>query len=178
MIKKIAPAIFSIGVLFFLFVLFWQQGPGPRITDISRQMEVDLNILDLHLVRGEQGKSLWELVSAEAGYLRDEDVLILTSPEITYFAGNDDGPLVIRAVHGRYDQTEEVIHLRESVRAEHHGMVVDSDKATYRADDSFILLENNVKFRGRGIMMESPVAHVFLDEDRVIALGGVSTRLH
>lgn len=177
MIKKLAPIIFSAAVLFVLFLTFWQRGPGPRLTDISHQMEVDMNIRDFSMIQGQEGRSSWELTSDNAGFLEDKNVLVLDNPVITYHTRNNSGPLVIRASQGMALQKENLVHLWPDVRAHHGEITVNSGKATYMGGENYILLEDNVIFRGRGIMVKSPEARVNLDLDQIVATGGVRTYL-
>ncbi len=177
MVRKLAPIFFSAAVLFVLFLTFWQRSPGPRLTEIRHQMEVDMNIRDFSLIQGQEGKSSWELLSDNAGFLEDKDVFVLDNPAITYHTRDNAGSLVIRASQGMVLQQENLVHLWPDVRADHGEITVNSDKATYVGGENYILLEDNVVFRGRGITVKSPEARFNIDQDQIVATGGVSTFL-
>lgn len=177
MIKRLAPVFFSAAVLFVLFLTFWQRTPGPRLTEIRHQMEVDMNIIDFSMVQGHEGEVQWELFSEDAGFLEDKDIFILDNPVITYHAGDGSGLMVIRASQGMVLQRENTVHLWPDVRADHGDLEVRSGKATYLGGENSILLEDDVFFRGRGITVRSPQARIKLDQELIISTGGVSTLL-
>jgi LPS export ABC transporter protein LptC len=177
MIRKFAPVVFSAAVLFFLFLTFWHKGPGSRLTEISLQMEVDMNIRDFSLVQGQEGRTSFELISDNAGFLDDKDVFVLDNPVVTYHGRNNTGPMVIRASQGMVLQQENRVYLWPDVRAHQGGIKASSGKATYMGQDNYILLEDGVVFTGRGITIKSPQAIVSLDDDRIVATGGVNTLL-
>jgi hypothetical protein len=178
MIKKLAPVFFSAAVLFVLFLAFWQRTPGPRLTEIRHQMEVDMNILELSMVQGHEGEVQWELFSEDAGFLEDTDVFILDNPVITYHTGDGSGLMVITASRGKVLQRENTIHLWPDVRADHGDLKVRANKATYVGGENSILLEEDVFFRGRGVTVRSPEARIMLDRELIISTGGVSTLLN
>jgi LPS export ABC transporter protein LptC len=175
MLKKLAPIFFSAAVLFVLFLAFWQRTPGPRLTEIIHQMEVDMNILEFSMVQGHEGNMSWELFSDNAGYLEDKDIFFLDNPVITYHTRDDSGTMVVRASQGMVLQQENIVHLWPDVRADHGDIEVSSDKATYVGGDNHILLEDNVFFNGRGVTVKSPKAKINLDDELIISSGGVST---
>ncbi|MFP4083350.1 MAG: LPS export ABC transporter periplasmic protein LptC [Desulfonatronovibrio sp.] len=178
MIKKFTPILFSVAVLFILFVIFWQRGPGPSLTRINQEMEMDMNIRDFNLIQGREDKSRWELASDNAGFLKDQEVFTLDNPVITYHNQDDSDPLVVSASQGKAFQKEGIVHLWPDVQAEQNGIKVNSEKATYKGDNGFVLLEGNVIFSGKGVMVNSPEARINLDNNRITAVGGVKTRLN
>lgn len=177
MIKKFTPILFSITVLFILFVIFWQRGPGPSLTRINQEMDMDMNIRDFSLIQGRKDKSRWELKSDNAGFLKDQEVFTLDNPVITYHKPDDSRPLVVSSSRGKAFQKENIIRLWPDVQAEQNGIKVNSEKATYMGKDGFVLLEGNVIFSGRGVRVNSPEARINLDNNRITATGGVKTRL-
>ncbi len=177
MIRKFVPMFFSAAVLSLLFLIFWQKNPTPRFTDPGHQMEVDMNIQDFSLVQGQEGKTSWELISDNAGFLKDNDVFVLDNPVITYHSRNNSGTMVVRASQGMAIQKDNIVHLWPDVRADLGEMTVSSEKAAYIGGDNYILLENNVVFNGRGIIVTSSEAGITLDEDLIVATGDVHTRL-
>ncbi|MFO7728526.1 MAG: LPS export ABC transporter periplasmic protein LptC [Desulfonatronovibrio sp.] len=177
MIKKFTPILFSTAVLFILFVIFWQRGPGPSLTRINQEMEVDMNIKNFSLIQGRKDKSRWELVSDNAGFLKDQQVFTLDNPVITYHGQDDSDPLVVSASQGKAFQKDNIVQLWPDVQAEQNKIKVNSQKATYRGKDGFVLLEGNVIFSGRGVRVNSPEARINLDNNRITAAGGVKTRL-
>lgn len=177
MLKRLTPLLFSAVVLSLLFLTFWQRSPAPSLTEITRHMEVDMNIVDFRLNQASEGRILWELVSDDAGFLQKEDLFVLRNPVITYFTENDSKTMIIRASHGQVHQVDNIIHLWPDVRADYEDIVVNARRATYSGGDSFIFLEDDVVFEGRGIILKSPEAMIYLDEDILEATGGVRTLL-
>lgn len=175
MIRKLVPIFFSAAVLSILFLVFWQRSPGPRLIEINQQMEVDMNIREFSMVQGQEGVSSWELFSDNAGFLEDKKVYTLDNPVITYHLRNSSGSLVIRSSKGLVLQEENIVRLWPDVRAEHGEITVNSDKATYMGGDNHILLEDNVVFRGRGIIVNSPRSRINLDDEQIVSTGGVRT---
>lgn len=178
MIRKFTPILFSITVLLILFVIFWQRGPGPSLTRINHEMEVDMNIRDFSLIQGQKDRNHWELISDNAGFLKDQEVFVLDNPVITYHSTDDSHPLVVRASQGKAFQKENIIHLWPDVEAEQNAIRVNSEKATYIGKDRYVLLEGNVTFSGRGAVVNSPEARINLDTNQITATGGVKTRLN
>lgn len=178
MIKKFAPLIFSVAVLSLLFVTFWQRGPGTKIGETVRQMEVDMNIQDFSLVQGKDGRPTWKLLSESAGYLKDEQIFILKNPVVTYYFQDDSLPLTIEASEGRASQHKNRIDLWPDVQAVYNEITVNSREATYFGGENSILLKNDVVFRDQNMVLKSPEARIMLDEEKMTASGGVKTFLH
>ncbi|WP_045210704.1 LPS export ABC transporter periplasmic protein LptC [Desulfonatronovibrio magnus] len=177
MIKKFAPLFFSAAVLSFLFITFWHTSPGPGLTDLNVEMEVDMNIRDFTMTKGRDGRQTWKVISDNAGFVREDDLFVLYNPVITYYTEEDSAPVVITASHGQALQTENMVHLWPDVRADYGGLIIESGRASYMGEEDFILLREGVTFVGNGMALNSPEARFYLNEDRLEALGGVKTLL-
>ncbi len=176
MLKNLVPIVLSLLLFILLLSMFWREAPGPQRTD--QDMEVDLNIKDFTLTQGQEGRQLWELDASEAGFLRAENDFLLHEPVMTHFGNNGSEPVKIWAVHGRVDQDEQTIYMWEDVQAESQEMQTSANKATYKEGDRYILLEEDVVFTGRGLVVNTPMARILLDEDKILATNGVRTNIH
>ena len=177
MLKRIVPVILSIILMLFLLSIFWRDTPGPQKVDFDQDLEVDLNIKELTLVQSGQDRKLWELDAKQAGFMRKENIYLLQEPAMTYFGEENSEPLEIRASRGRIDQDSGTIHMWPDVKARSGGLYTTAEKATYKEGDAHVLLEGNVAFTGRGITVNTPMALIMLEEDKIVATQGVKTSI-
>ncbi len=177
MYKRLAPAGLGLLLLALLLSMLLRNTPGPGRIGFDPDMQVDLNIQALTLIQGVEGRSLWELKAREAGFLRRENQILLNEPVFTYFGDNDADTLKIWSSQGKVSQDDQVVHMWPDVRAQSGELHAKADSAVYMEKDGRILLEDNVVFSGRGMVIRAPRATIFLEKDMIVATGGVGTSI-
>ncbi len=175
--NKLIPALLSLLLIAGMLFIFLKDTPGPKKIDFDRDMQFDLNIEGLTLEQGGGEKKFWELEASRAAFLRVENEYLLFEPVMIYYRQDESPPLRIQASQGRINQNDQVMQMWPDVRAESDGLTTRSDRATYLEDSGCILLEGNVVFTGRGVVIKASSGLIDLEEDTIAATGGVQTNI-
>ena len=134
---------------------------------------VDLSLKGIELKQGEDGKELWTLTASNGWYQKDESIIDLAEPHITYFLQPDREKVVVVAPHGMINQNDRFARLWGNVTVTNKKGVVTSKELTFNDEDKSLTMTGDVTFTGDGFNGSSDQAKWDLIHNELITTGNV-----
>ena len=161
----------------------------PKETDAPTKVEgMGLALKSILLQHGEHGLELWRLKAGWANMTKQDGVINLEQPVLTYFM-SDKTELHVVADKGDIDQEKQILRFNGQVRATRANNTVTSDKLVYEGSQRTMTFPSGADFTGEGVRgsAERVIWHmntriieaegavdVFLGDKRVPPAGGAS----
>ena len=146
------------------------------IADLAEDVNVEAVMERVELSRGTEGKADWRLTADGADYLRDQGLVRLTNPRITYYRP-DGSEVKVSSSDGEVDQDSGDAGLWPDVVIVSGPSTIHSKRLDYRSGRREIELTGDVRMRRKDMVLAAPKLVMQLFSNDIIAEGGVRSML-
>ncbi len=147
-----------------------------RVSELKKQIkeiEADISVDGMEFSQGAEGRVLWKVKAKSGGYTQDSAVLELEEPEITYFRGETEEPIQVKATAGRLDQGQGTAFLWPDVRIKSGVVHVEASRMKYTKETEIITLDDGVVVTHPDMTLTAPQMELYVPENEITATGGV-----
>lgn len=168
-------AIFLVGVVLLGKYVLWPE----RLEKLAiERLDVDLNLKNVNLSQGRDGRKLWNLQAAAATYDEGSDELTLSDPFITYWEDDQPEPLRVKAPKGQVWQKEDRARMWDGVRGTRGQYTMHSTTLDYTGTKREVLLTGSVRLVGDTMLASADSLVYFLESGDFFARDNVFVLLH
>lgn len=140
--------------------------------------DVAQRIQNFRRVKMEGERMAWEVAAREARYFEEEDAIVVTEPEVSFYLKEGDGVISVSGATGRI-----VLNGREMDRAELEGGIelrfrdylVQTDRAVYDRELGTVVSPDGVSVTSDGLSLTGGTMTVEMETQRMRFDGAVET---
>ena len=141
--------------------------------DVQAEVGVDLSLKGIKLSHGKEGHLHWKLTAQKAKYLQDQNQVLVESPHIIYFLGNEDKRISVRAANGVIEQENEKARLWPEIIANYDDMRLRADELEYSGKDRMLILRGDVQLENPKMSCRAAEMSYNLKNNDITAENGV-----
>ena len=155
---------------------FW--GQFQEQTEEIKDLEVELSLQGIELVKGGADGKKWKLKAKKAKYSKHEETIDLISPELTFYLPDSDKTIRVQAPKGKANQKDNQAELWPEVKADYVNSTVYTRRLHYRGNQSKAELTGGVKITGQGLTALSKQGEIDLKSEVINLQGKVEVFFH
>ena len=170
---KIAASLVVLALMALVasgLIWFFTSSPLSRLPE---NVTVDLTLLGINLVHGEDGQQQWALNATKADVNQGSESVDMEGVDITYIVEADNSTLTIVADSGRLDQRRKTATLWPWVTGEYNGMNLQGQRLLYEGEHKMLTLTGDVMFTGENIEGNASTMRMYLESGLINATGPV-----
>jgi len=141
--------------------------------------ESALSIKDFPRAKGENGRTVWELLGEEASYDKDQRQAVIHKPRFLYYDKNGEVAEASADIAHVYLNEKELekMQLEGGIEISYSGYLLNSQEATYLPAKEQIMMPQRTTLTGEGLELQGATMEVDLGESKVRLLRDVKTKL-
>lgn len=177
--KRFVPYLVTACILAAVAGGYAWHSMGQKAAEIARlaeEVDVEAVMERVELSRGADGKTDWRLTADGADYLKDEGLVRLTEPRVTYYRP-DGSEVRVAAPKGEVRQESGDAGLWPGVVIESGPSTIHADRLDYRGNMREIELTGSVRLNRGDMILNAPRLTMQLSSNDIIAEGGVESVL-
>lgn len=155
---------------------FW--GRIEEKTEEIKDLDVDLSLQGIELVKAGKGGKKWQLKAEKAKYEKGKEIIDLFSPQIIFYFEDSNNTVRVRASKGEVNQKQNRARLGPEVRAEYANSTVLTEHLDYYGQEKLARLKGGVEIQGRKASARSRQGTIDLEEERLNLQGNVEVVFH
>ncbi|WP_461209487.1 LPS export ABC transporter periplasmic protein LptC [Desulfocurvus sp. DL9XJH121] len=157
---------------------FWMcaKQDAKKLADLAQDVNVEAVMQRVELSRGAEGKAEWRLTADGADYLREQALVRLTNPKITYYRP-DGSEVLVSASEGEVSQETGDAALWPDVLIVSGPNTIHSKRLDYAGKKREIELTDQVRLDRGDLTLRAPRLTMLLSSNDITAGGGVTSTL-
>jgi LPS export ABC transporter protein LptC len=179
------PSVLNRPFFFFLALLLLlyntaaaaEQGDSSADTpESSQESALDLALKTITLSQGEGGFELWRLKAEWANILKQDDIIFLTKPRLTYFM-EDDKVMYVQSDSGDVEQQKHLLRFIDNVRVTQDDKILTGKILVYDGTVKTMTMPEGGELTATGVEGSGNHLVWFINTQRIETTGDVIMHL-
>lgn len=157
-----------------------EQGESTPVASVVQNAEeadtnpLNLALKNISLTQGENGFELWRLKAEWANVIKENDLIIMEEPRLTYFMKDGGKVLFVQSKRGEIEQKKQIITFIDEVKLTQDDKILTGDKLIYDGPQKTMTIPGLGYVKTSSMSGEATDMVWLIEEQKILVNTGVS----